>query len=814
MLMRRLIIPIVALVLAACSGTEEPATDDCGGQCFTPPAAECDGTNLIRYQVLGVCLDGTCEYTSDSSDCADDGQLCEEGGCVEPPDPCLGVECVTPPADSCADDARSATTYGEGVCVEGECEYPAIIDECRATEWCVDIECERQPCAGVECNEPPDASCEGTVFTTYVPNGECIAEDGTCEYTVETTGDCADTNQFCNGGVCEDIDPCDGVVCDAPPSDYCEGNTLFTAPVGVCASGECEYAVEEIRCADEGQICRDNTCRDRLPCEDVVCEEPPTDFCDGTEILVEHPATGTCLEDECNYESTFVNCFETGEVCDAGRCITPTACTGVVCDSPPEATCADGFVVTRYEEAGECVDGECIYTEAPYDCRDESSECIDGDCEFVDPCLGVVCNVAPESICVGSTSVLFGLPGVCDDGECEYLEDSEDCALSGDICADGVCQDRPDPCEDVSCEPLAPNCDDGDRVSYEGAGTCVGGACDYSLVEEREVCSSGCTAGVCVPAGTLFEADELIISEIMLVPDGDSAFFFEIQDMVGSTDLSGLVLFIDALEPFTLPEGTEIEPFGVLVIGANADAAPVVDIVWPELTFAPAGAVLTIQGSEVVDTVVANPSAGFPGTAGRSAQRSGVDITDDVWCTSWETQETIIASSGLVNGSCDRGFVVGELYFTEIMPNGVTRPGGSPEVWFELFGTFEDDTSLDGLIVTSSTHRWVLRDAVIDAEDWAVAGADAGVNVSPNIYWGDNFSFGVDDILTIYNGSTVLDVVDFSGGGWGYSEGNALGLDIFSAHTENDNPSAWCTTSTTYGRGANTGTPYDQIGCD
>jgi hypothetical protein len=168
----------------------------------------------------------------------------------------------------------------------------------------------------------------------------------------------------------------------------------------------------------------------------------------------------------------------------------------------------------------------------------------------------------------------------------------------------------------------------------------------------------------------------------------------------------------------------------------------------------------------------------------------------------------------MVNGSCGRDIVLGELYITEIMPNGVARPGGSPEVWFEMFGTFEENRDLNGLIITSTTHRWVLRDAIIDAEDWAVVGEDASLGSSPNIHWADEFSFGEDDVLTIENGPDVLDVVDFSVGSWAYSTGNAIGFNDGSPYTDNDLPDTWCTTPVAYGRGDNTGTPYDAAVCD
>ena len=59
------------------------------------------------------------------------------------------------------------------------------------------------------------------------------------------------------------------------------------------------------------------------------------------------PDTGACA-----YTEARTDCAQNGLVCDQGRCVTPGACDGVVCDAPPAAECR-GFRAITF------VDGAC-----------------------------------------------------------------------------------------------------------------------------------------------------------------------------------------------------------------------------------------------------------------------------------------------------------------------------------------------------------------------------------------------------------------------------------------------------------------------
>jgi hypothetical protein len=120
-------------------------------------------------------------------------------------------------------------------------------------------------CSGVTCDAPPAATCDGTVYTTYDAAGTCDVSTGTCDYAPTET-DCAATNMACDPAAgC--VDPCQGVTCDTPPDASCNGDTLTTyAPVGTCSSPggvpECDYTPTDTDCTmTAGNECIAGACQ-------------------------------------------------------------------------------------------------------------------------------------------------------------------------------------------------------------------------------------------------------------------------------------------------------------------------------------------------------------------------------------------------------------------------------------------------------------------------------------------------------------------------------------------------------------------------
>jgi hypothetical protein len=113
--------------------------------CSAPPSASCDGTLLSTYEPTGVCsingIVADCQYEPLVRDCALDALTCVDAACADPCDP---NPCSAPPAASC-DGNELVTFQATGTCAltaeaEVECSYiqnervdcAAIEQECFA----------------------------------------------------------------------------------------------------------------------------------------------------------------------------------------------------------------------------------------------------------------------------------------------------------------------------------------------------------------------------------------------------------------------------------------------------------------------------------------------------------------------------------------------------------------------------------------------------------------------------------------------------------------------------------------------------------
>jgi len=206
--------------------------DPCAGvTCTTPPASLCEGASLRVFNAVGTCGAGTCAYGSTLRACA---QGCENGQCKA--DPCTGVQCTTPEANHCDDATHLHVFDAVGTCgATGQCSYNASVTTCAL--GCDNGHCVSDPCAGVTCNTPTANSCDdATHLRTYASSGTCA--QGTCSYAPTVT-----TCDFgCEAGHCKN-NPCTGVTCNMPDADRCDDSThlrKFSA-AGVCQGGSCMY---------------------------------------------------------------------------------------------------------------------------------------------------------------------------------------------------------------------------------------------------------------------------------------------------------------------------------------------------------------------------------------------------------------------------------------------------------------------------------------------------------------------------------------------------------------------------------------------
>ncbi len=103
-----------------------------------------------------------------------------------------------------------------------------------------------------------DVGRYGLVYRVSVDDGRTWAW---CDTTGSDDGfDPADVGDLV---VRDAVDPCEGVVCDAPPAPSCadDGLTLqVPAEVGGCDEGACDYPVEEVDCAADGLVCVEGRC--------------------------------------------------------------------------------------------------------------------------------------------------------------------------------------------------------------------------------------------------------------------------------------------------------------------------------------------------------------------------------------------------------------------------------------------------------------------------------------------------------------------------------------------------------------------------
>jgi hypothetical protein len=461
--------------------------------CNEPPPSVCEGSVALDFGFPGTCAAGTCDYEERRTDCALSGDVCQDGLCVADT-VCLGVICDAPERSSC-EDRLAIQVLSPGECAAGSCSYDVDVVDCAATgEWCSDGLCvATDPCIGLDCSLLLAPSCDGNMALTYPGGGSCVA--GVCEENPSPV-DCGEAGQFCVDGACVDDDPCDGVSCDAP-SPYCEGLSAVTVPAaGTCELGSCSYLRTTVDCGALGQICEAGTCVPGDVCAELNCTIPPNSTCDGdTRVAFTDPAS--CSDDACVWTETRTDCLALDRFCSDGTCVGFDPCDGVSCDVAPDAECRDGVAVTW--SGGSCAAGACSFDASETDCTATGQFCEDGACVAADPCVGVVCTTPPEASCAGDDVVTGVSPGTCVDGVCDYAQALTLCSEVDEVCFEGAC--GPDLCEGVSCPGTpAPSCD-GDVAVVPLADPCEGGACTYPTT--RVNCRSfgfQCVLGACLPA--------------------------------------------------------------------------------------------------------------------------------------------------------------------------------------------------------------------------------------------------------------------------------------------------------------------------
>jgi hypothetical protein len=311
----------------------------------------------------------------------------------------------------------------------------------------------------------------------------------------------------CGNGPAED--PCDEIVCAAPPDPRCVGTrAVVHQPGGECIAGQCVYEEIWTDCQAQERACEAGACVDIPvdPCANVICDQPPAPACEGDEAVVWVAGLGTCDGEtgDCVYtEESRTDCTLEGRYCEDGACVEADPCANESCLTPPSTRCRDGNLEI-FEDEGTCFAGLCTYYVAEREfCADQSLACDAENEECVDLCSGQTCDEPPEASCDGYTRVRWSETGECDfeTGACVYEELRLNCALTQHVC-DAETADCVDPCAGVVCEDEPDAYCDDDDVAIHFVGSCAwyeGGDCEYTEVPTN--CAQDgrtCLDGACV----------------------------------------------------------------------------------------------------------------------------------------------------------------------------------------------------------------------------------------------------------------------------------------------------------------------------
>lgn len=369
------------------------AADPCSGLvCKTPPVNVCkDADELEVFNANGTCSAGVCIYASQYTVCQ---HGCSMGQCAA--DPCIGVTCATPPANTCTNASYLKVFDTPGTCSEGNCSYSSHEEYC--TFGCASGTCNGDPCQGKICNTPQANYCsDNTHLVVYSTPGTCA--NGTCSY--------ANQSQFCAFGcafgACKN-DPCAGVTCNTPTAAYCIDASKLRKydAIGTCSGGSCTYGSTDVDCPNG---CMNGACKDCTT--DAQCSAGK--WCDNG------ACTACTVDAHCG--TTCSNCLASGQTCQGGTCACATG----------TKLCGGNCVSTSLPQMG-CSNADC--TACPLPAFATGTDCTGagGTCGFT--CDASLHRVAQANACVcDAASHWVEVNGAC---ECEqgYVDHSGNCVLN------------------------------------------------------------------------------------------------------------------------------------------------------------------------------------------------------------------------------------------------------------------------------------------------------------------------------------------------------------------------------------------------
>lgn len=314
--------------------------------------------------------------------------------------------------------------------------------------------------------------CDGFVGDDPAICGQLPAEGGCNDVRFSACARCInpsatevddDVDNDCDGLVDEGFGPpppacVANIDCDAPPPPACNGQFVANFN-GTCVDGACQYNPTNVEACAFG--CADGACLPACDADQACANDIPAAACDPqTSELVTF--TGACVNSACEFPELGRQACAFG--CAAGACL-PDPCAGVICDDPPAPACQGNVLITSGDN-GVCANGGCSYATAQQNC---AFGCADGAC-LPDPCLGVVCNDPPGSLCNAGILTTFEALGVCNAADCSYPSHNQACQFGCNAQNNGCAND---PCSGVQCG-LEQVC----VLDVNGAAECVAIPCD------------------------------------------------------------------------------------------------------------------------------------------------------------------------------------------------------------------------------------------------------------------------------------------------------------------------------------------------
>lgn len=282
-----------------------------------------------------------------------------------------------------------------------------------------------------------------------------------------------------------------------------------------------------------------------------------------------------------------------------------------------------------------------------------------GGCAELEGEPGTNCGENRQWLCVGPDSVSCELLSVCGNGIAEGFERcdtfdlrDEDCISRGFDAGVLNCTEQceldaercvgSDPCAVLECSVAPPDECDGDRaLSFQPAGVCVAGQCEFSY----DITNCAADGGFCVDGTCVNEprTSDLIVTEFLADPEGtdDNGEWFEVYNASGrALNLNGLLVRDSGSDSFVVGRDLLLADGEYAVFAETmATVAGAVDFAWNgvgEFSLANSDDEIEIVLSDVVVDRIAW-SGSWTVESGASTSLGGPQIGADnaqpsLWC--------------------------------------------------------------------------------------------------------------------------------------------------------------------------------------